>query len=46
MREVTSSKDDRSLGVGFLFMIGFDGNAVLDRLEFLERVITGDLDSD
>jgi len=46
MQEVTTSPDDRSLGLGFLFMIGFDGNAVLDRLEFLERIITGDLDSD
>jgi hypothetical protein len=46
MREIANTADERHLGLGFLFMIGFDGSAVLDRLEFLERFITGDLDSD
>ena len=45
MRDVESSRDDRQLGLGFLFMVGFDGNAIMERLEFMERIVTGDLDS-
>jgi hypothetical protein len=45
MREVASSQDDRQLGLGFLFLVGFDGNALLERLEFMERIVTGDLDT-
>jgi glycosyltransferase involved in cell wall biosynthesis len=45
MREVASSQDDRQLGLGFLFIVGFDGNALLERLEFMERIVTGDLDT-
>ncbi len=44
MQDVQSSQDNRQLGLGFLYMIGFDGNALLERLEFLERIVTGDLD--
>ena len=35
--------DTRSLGAGFLFIVCFDRNSILDRIEFLEKVLTDEI---
>jgi len=43
MRDVEKSMDTRSLGAGFLFMVCFDRNSILDRIEFLEKMLTDEI---
>jgi glycosyltransferase involved in cell wall biosynthesis len=43
MSLVESGKDKRMLGMGYTFLIAFDRSSILERLEFLERVVTNDI---
>ena len=41
MRDIHGSGDERTLGLGYVYLVGFERTSVFERLEFLEKVITG-----
>jgi hypothetical protein len=43
MGGVEGSFDQRQLGAGFLFVVGFDRSALVERVEFLEALITHEI---
>jgi hypothetical protein len=43
MSAVKDSPDNRQLGLGFNFLICFSKSAVIERMEFLEKLVTGEL---
>ena len=43
MSELDSSTDKRKLGAAFLFVTCFDSNSLMERVEFLEKLLTDDV---
>ena len=43
MRELPNTTDIRNLGAGYLFVACFDSNSIVERIEFLEKLLTDDL---
>ena len=43
MGAVKESSDNRQLGLGFTFLTCFSRTAVIERMEFLEKLVTGEL---
>jgi hypothetical protein len=43
MKQIENSKDTRILGVGYFFLVGIDRSSVFERLDFLERMLTNEM---
>ncbi|HEX4080749.1 MAG TPA: glycosyltransferase family 1 protein [Rhizomicrobium sp.] len=43
MSAVNASSDSRLLGLGFTFLVCFGSTAVVERMEFLEKLVTGEI---
>lgn len=43
MKQIENSRDSRILGIGYFFLVGIDRSSILERLDFLERMLTNEM---
>jgi hypothetical protein len=43
MKQIENSRDTRILGIGYFFLVGIDRSSVFERLDFLERMLTNEM---
>lgn len=43
MKQIENSKDTRILGIGYFFLVGIDRSSIFERLDFLERMLTNEM---